>query len=89
MFILRIVENMGTPKREVSNHILGDWYKVIDSSHPEFKNYFEKYELSGELHETKTKFIIAEKLKDEHGLWGFDSHEYYIMTESGKTFEKL
>jgi hypothetical protein len=92
MFILRIVENSGAyphPKREVRNHLLGDWYTVIDNSHPEFEDYLKKYELSGEIHETKTKFIVADRLKQADGLWGFESHEYYIMTETGKTFEKL
>lgn len=91
MFILRTVEDYGKkPCLTVKqNHMLGDFYEAIDCFHPSFEKYFNEYELKGDPFESKAIFLSCQKHDKPLTLFGFENMSYYIMTESGKTFEKL
>lgn len=88
MYTLRVLH----PSGDEQNYYLGDLYKITvwDKSPDNFKLTYDSY---------VDKHIDLE-MKDE-GLYGFitsytqgvqplyESNKYYIVMESGKTFQKL
>jgi hypothetical protein len=82
MFILRIVFKSGL----VHNHILGNDYKII---RPENESDF-RHLLKTACHKEETKAFIQYDKNDWMTSWPiYPNHQYYIMTDSGKTFEKI
>lgn len=82
MFILRVVFKAGV----THNHILGNDYKII---RPENERDFNHH-LESACHKEETKAFIEYSINDHITTWPvYENHQYYIMTESGKTFEKI
>lgn len=86
MFTLRIVHEDKT----VSNQSLGDNYTVTHkSTSPErFKVLFEDFEI-GSLDKSEEVYaiVVGEFCKEVWPL--FPTRRYFIMTESGRTFDRL
>jgi len=80
MYTLRIIEQNG----QVSNQNLGDNYSVT------YKATCKEYEKIASVAITNEKtyaIVVGNDGKDVFPL--FDNKKYFVMTESGKTFEKL
>ncbi len=95
MYTLRIIKEEKFAKDEpfeqiTENRILGNWYKVIKKGISR-----EFYERSKDLPEVLAEHAFALILSERQpAFFIFNDKEmlkrtYYIMTESGKTFEKL
>lgn len=94
MYTLRSIDD----NQGVSNHSLGDFYSKVDRlNNPErfselFKNVFneksdyEKKSVPSTTDEIVTAFIIS---NNDYIIPIYSSHSNYIMTESGKTFERI
>lgn len=101
MFILRTVEDVqmlrkvgeeGEPlpmSTNVKNIIIGNDYEVITYSNSKYSKYLHQYGLDKEKLLQEVMFLVSSSLKDELILWKTKEVSHYIMTESGKTFEKL
>ncbi len=80
MFTLRIIEQKG----QTSNQSLGNFYTVT------YKASCKDYEKAASKTITNEKtyaIVVGDFGKVVFPL--FDNREYFIMTESGKTFERL
>lgn len=83
MFILRTVDSEG-----MSNTQLGDYYNVVLKKNNEIKfnenvKHWSKDEKEG------LYGIVLFDYDNELIMPLYEGSEYYIMTDSGKTFEKL
>lgn len=81
MFILRMVDE----NRISKNYELSDNYSVVSKlyNHKEFEDFCDMHQVmpdgcDGIISDEDGKFYVLHK----------DTH-YYVMTESGKTFERL
>lgn len=86
MFTLRIVHEDKT----VSNQSLGSNYTVAykTTSPDEFKDLFEHFEMEGLKNSEDIYGILTGEYCKE--IWPLmPNRQQFIMTESGKTFEKL
>jgi hypothetical protein len=101
MFILRTVEDvpmLRPPGQEggklpiatnVKNLLIGDNYEVVTHTSSQFSGYLHKYELDADEVLDHVMFLTSSNLNRELILWKTETVSYYIMTESGKTFQKL
>lgn len=101
MFILRTVEDVqmlrkvgeeGEPlpiSTDVRNIIIGNDYEVIKQGSSKYSNYLHEYGFDTYESHDEVMFLTSSSLKDELILRKDENISYYIMTESGKTFEKL
>lgn len=101
MFILRTVEDVqmlrnvgeeGEPlpmSTNVKNIIIGNDYEVVKQSNSKYSKYLYKLGLDEGKLLQEVMFLESSSLNDELVLWKDENISYYIMTESGKTFEKL
>ena len=80
MYTLRIIEQNG----QVSNQSLGENYSV---THKETCKDYEKVASVAITNERTYAIVVGNSGKVVFPL--FDDRQYFIMTESGKTFEKL
>ncbi len=83
MFILRQINKEGLE----SNLIIGDYYVLtLEDQHPKrFKEWFETTAMGSD-----SECYGYLTYKDGTSIISlFKDHEYYIMTESGRTFKKL
>lgn len=85
MFILREV----SPQREglaTNTELIGRYTPINKHLHP---NEFERTLSSGQFHEPDSifGFVVSNNGQDTQILRA--GREYYVMTESGKTFERL
>lgn len=81
MYTLREV----TEKKVISNTNLGDSYKVFSHTHDLFKEWTN--ELISPENRDKVKYWVLHSGNKKECL--FQENENYIVTESGKTFERL
>lgn len=79
MYTLRIIEQDG----QVSNQGLGDNYSVTHKSCSEY----EKVAAGTIATERTYAIVVGNNGKVVFPL--FDNKQYFVMTESGKTFERL
>ena len=79
MYTLRIIEQDG----QVSNQNLGDNYSVTYKTCKEY----EKIAASATTNERTYAIVVGNDGKVVFPL--FDNRKYFVMTESGKTFERL
>ena len=101
MFILRTVEDvqmLRPPGQEggklpiatnIKNLLIGDDYEVVKHTCSQFSAYLHKYELDADEVLDRVMFLTSTNLNRELILWKTETVSHYIMTESGKTFEKL
>lgn len=101
MFILRTVEDVQMLRpvgqegeklpisTNVKNLLIGDDYEVVTHTSSHFSNYLHKYELKADEVLDYVMFLTSSSLNREIILQKSETVSYYIMTESGKTFEKL
>ena len=101
MFILRTVEDVqmlrnvgeeGGPlpmSTNVKNIIIGNDYEVVKQSNSKYSKYLYKLGLDEGKLLQEIMFLESSSLNDELVLRKDENISYYIMTESGKTFEKL
>lgn len=81
MFILRIVFNSGV----THNQVLGNHYQII---RPENEKDFNHL-LKKACHKDETIGFILHGANESESWPIYENHKYYIMTESGKTFERV
>lgn len=103
MFILRTVEDVqmlkpvgyvgdGSPlpmSTNVKNFIIGVDYEVITHSNSKYSKHLHKHGLDEGNLLAEVMFLESSALRNELVLWKDEKVSHYIMTESGKTFEKL
>ena len=81
MYTLRVINEEIT-----SNHIIGEGYQLVKKGQKHFDDYCKRAGLSPKSKEVCFGIIHSSGL----GYWGlYEGNEYYVMTESGKTFERL
>ena len=80
MYTLRVIEQDG----RVSNQNLGDNYSV---THKATCKEYEKLAITATTNERTYAIIVGNDGKVVFPL--FDNKNYFVMTENGKTFEKL
>ena len=101
MFILRTVEDVQMLRKvgqdggelpictNVKNLLIGDDYEIVTHTSSQFSRYLHMYELDADEVLDNVMFLKSTNLKQVLILRKDESISHYIMTESGKTFEKL
>lgn len=101
MFILRTVEDVPMLRQvgeeggilpiatNVKNIVIGSDYEVIKQGSSQYSHYLNEYGYEADKLTDEVMFLTSSSLNRELILWKTKEVSHYIMTESGKTFEKL
>jgi len=81
MYTLRKITKTGTQL----NFALGDYYYLVQAQNPEFKKMAEELEV--DPNEVSGFVSGQDPSKPAHCL--YVGHQNYIMTDSGKTFQRI